>query len=196
MRKTRRIKNTTYFWRYLIAIILALTVSTIASFFYFKPKFAFKSSFIEEIESRRLKTKPQEDKKDSPWLYQPPAVKSAGNGDEHGKDMLLAAVEDAIKKYIQPYNAKLLDLYMDKNSDIYVDFSDELRKNFNGDASEERQIIAGLYKSIKTNVPDFKLLRILINGKEAESFGGHIDISGPIGEAIEKPSGEKIEGTI
>src|SRR4030067_927970 len=120
MRKTRRIKNTTYFWRYLIAIILALTVSTIASFFYFKPKFAFKSSFIEEIESRRLKTKPQEEKKDSP----------------------------------------------------------------------------GLYKSIKEKVPDFKSLRILINGKEAESFGGHIDISGPMGEAIEKLSGEKIEGTI
>ena len=196
MRKTRRIKNTTYLWRYLIAIILALTVSTIASFFYFKPKFAFKSSFIEEIESRRLKTRPQEDKKDSPALYQPLAVKSTGNGDEHWKGMLLAALEDAIKKYIQPYNVKLLDLYMDKNSDIYVDFSDELRKNFNGDASEERQIIAGLYKSIKANVPDFKSLRILINGKEAESFGGHIDISGPIGEAIEKPSGEKIEGTI
>ena len=85
---------------------------------------------------------------------------------------------------------------MDKNSDIYVDFSDELRKNFNGDASEERQIIAGLYKSIKANVPDFESLRILINGKEAESFGGHIDISVPIGDAIEKLSGEKIEGTI
>lgn len=196
MRKTRRIKNTTYFWRYLIAIILVLTVSTIASFFYFKPKFAFKSSFIEEIESRRLKTRTQEDKKDSPALYQLPAVKSTGNGDEHGKGMLLAALEDAIKKYIQPYNVKLLDLYMDKNSDIYVDFSDELRKNFNGDAYEELQIIAGLYKSIKENVPDFKSLRILINGKEAESFGGHIDISCPIGEAIEKLSGEKIEGTI
>jgi len=196
MRKTRRIKNTTYLWRYLIAIILALTVSTIASFFYFKPKFAFKSSFIEEIESRRLKTRLQEDKKDSPALYQPPAVKSTGDGNEHGKGMLLAALEDAIKKYIQPYNVKLLDLYMDKYSDIYVDFSDELRKNFNGDAYEELQIIAGLYKSIKENVPDFKSLRILINGKEAESFGGHIDISCPIGEAIEKPSGEKIEGTI
>ena len=196
MRKTRRIKNTTYLWRYLIAIILALIVSTIASFFYFKPKFAFKSSFIEEIESRRLKTRLQEDKKDSPALYQPPAVKSTGDGNEHGKGMLLAALEDAIKKYIQPYNVKLLDLYMDKYSDIYVDFSDELRKNFNGDAYEELQIIAGLYKSIKENVPDFKSLRILINGKEAESFGGHIDISCPIGEAIEKPSGEKIEGTI
>ena len=97
---------------------------------------------------------------------------------------------------MQPYNVRLLDLYMDKNGDVYVDLSDELRKNFNGDASEEYQIIAGLYKNIKTNIPDFKSLKILVGGKEAESFGGHIDISNPIGETIEKPSRGGIEDTI
>ncbi len=192
MKKARRIKQA-YFLRYLIAVVLIFVVSAIASFLYFKPKFAFKSSFIEEIESQRLKAKPHEDKKDSFRLYQLPAAESPTGNNE---TMPLVTLEDAIKKYIQPYNAKLLDLYMDKNGDVYVDLSDELRKNFQGDASEEIQIIAGLYKTIKTNTPNFKSLKILIDGKEAESFGGHIDISNPIGEIIEKPSGEKIEDTI
>ncbi len=192
MRKARRIKQT-HLLRYLIAVMLIFAISAIASFFYFKPKFAFKSSFLEEIEAQRLRAKPREDKKDSLRLYQAPAAESPGG---HKETMLLAALEDAIKKYIQSYNVKLLDIYMDKNGDIYVDLSDELKKNFHGDISEEIQIIAGLYRSIRANVADFKSLKILIDGKEAESFGGHIDISGPIGEEIEKPSGEKIENTI
>jgi hypothetical protein len=45
-------------------------------------------------------------------------------------------------------------------------------------------VIARLYKGIKFKVPGFTALKILINGKETESFGGHIDISRPIGEEI------------
>ncbi len=73
---------------------------------------------------------------------------------------------------------------MDKEGIIYIDLSNGLRKNFKGDAYEEFSIIAGLYKSIKTTIPDFTALKILIEGREAESFGGHIDISKPIGGEI------------
>jgi hypothetical protein len=73
---------------------------------------------------------------------------------------------------------------MDKDGIIYIDFGDELKKNFRGDALEELNIIGGLYKGIKSAVPGFNALKILIEGRETESFGGHIDISRPIGEEI------------
>lgn len=202
-KRQQRIKKTwKNFWHYLLIMILVFTTGMVASYFYFKPKFAFKSPFIESIEAQRLKEKSHADgssgknERDSLRLYKSPLSDMPENNNELIKDILLVTVEDAIKKYMQPYGTKLLDLYMDKNGTIYADFSSELRRKFNGDAFDEYQIIAGLYRTIRVNIPDFNSLRILIDGKEVESFGGHIDISRPIGKAIEKSTGEKIEGTI
>ena len=100
------------------------------------------------------------------------------------KDTLLVVAEDIIRKYVKPYSVRLLDLYMDKEGVIYIDFGGELIKNFKGDALEELRIIAGLYRGIKSTVPGFTALKILIEGRETESFGGHIDISKPIGGEI------------
>jgi len=201
MKAKRRIKKTKRaFWYYLIIIILIFMTGAITSYLYLKPKFTFKSQFIENIEAQRLRAKSPEEK-DSPRLYKSPTSEEphpeqSRANNEIEKEVLLVTAEDVIKKYIQSYGVRLLDLYIDKNGTVYVDFSDELRKKFNGDASDEYQIIAGLYRSIKANIPDFNSLKILIKGKEVESFGGHIDISRPIGEPIEQPAGEKIEGTI
>jgi hypothetical protein len=213
MKKTQRqIKKTKkYSWYYLLVMILIFITGAITSYLYLKPKFTFKSPFIESIEAQRHRAKSREsetltkDEKNSLRLYKsPPTEERKGilrseqpeNNNELKKELLLVTAEDVIKKYMQSYGVKLLDLYMGKNGTIYADFSDELRKKFYGDASDEYQIIAGLYKSIRANIPDFNSLKILIDGKEVESFGGHIDISRPIGEAIEKSEGEKIEDTI
>ena len=204
MKKTqRRIKKPKkYFWYYPLVMILIFTTAAIASYFYLKPKFTFKSPFIEGIEAQRDRAKShaydslREAEKNSLRLYKSPSTGQPGNNNGPEKEVLLITAEDVIKKYMQSYGVRLLDLYMDKNGTIYADFSDELRKKFNGDASGEYQIIAGLYKNIMANIPDFNSLKILIEGKEAESFGGHIDISKPISEAVEKSMEEKIEGTI
>jgi len=186
MKKTRRIKKTkTYFWHYLLVAVLVFTSGAIAGYLYFKPMLAFKAPFIENIESQRLRAKSDDKRKDSLRLYKSPQKDLLEYDDRFRKDTILVTAEDIIKKYIDPYGGELLDLYMDKEGTIYVDFSSELRKKFNGDAFDEYLIIAGLYKKLRINVPNFNSLKILINGKETESFGGHIDISRPIGGGIE-----------
>ena len=197
MKKTRRTKKTkTNPWRFLFIMILVYAFGATASFFYFKPKLAFHSPFIEEIESQLLISKSQKDEQDSLRLYKSPESDLPDSNNKSQKESLLITAEDIIKKYMYSYGVKVLDLYMDKKGIIYADFGDELRKKFSGDAFEEYQIIAGLYRRIKANIPNFKLLKILIDGKEIESFGGHLDISEPISEAIEQSSGSEIEGTI
>ncbi len=197
MKKTRRTKKTkTNPWRFLFIMILVYAFGATASFFYFKPKLAFHSPFIEEIESQLLISKSQKDEQDSLRLYKSPESDLPDSNNKSQKESLLITAEDIIKKYMYSYGVKVLDLYMDKKGIIYADFGDELRKKFSGDAFEEYQVIAGLYRRIKANIPNFKLLKILIDGKEIESFGGHLDISEPISEAIEQSSGSEIEGTI
>jgi hypothetical protein len=173
------------FWSYVFVLIILFAVSTGTSYLYFKDKFVFESDFIADIEARHDRAGNEAQKKGSLRLYKANEKnQSVRDSIVLRKDSLLVVAEDIIRKYVRSYKVKLLDLYMDKEGVIYIDFGDELKKNFKGDALEELRIIAGLYHGIKSTIPGFKAMKILIEGREAESFGGHIDISKPIGEEI------------
>jgi hypothetical protein len=165
-----------------MALIITFAVSAAASYFLLKGKFSFDSSFMSELESRQASVVHKEQKKDTPRLYEHQAAES-GPG-EGGKGEISASAEDAVRKYLQTYKVRLLDLYIDGEGIVYVDIGDELKKNFKGDAAEELSIFAELYKRIEPVVPGFTALRILIEGHEAETIGGHIDISKPLGKEI------------
>ncbi len=79
-----------------------------------------------------------------------------------------------------PQNVKLLGLYKDSSQIIYVDLSDELRRNFQGDALTEYLLLKGIYESLISNLQDVQDIKILIEGKEAETLGGHIYIKYPL----------------
>ena len=172
---------------FLFIVTISFAISTSLSYYLLKDKFSFDSDFIAGIEARQEKEEKRMQKKASRRLYGSDKQEyETEDAVVLRKDTLLIVAEDIIKKYVKPYKVRLLDLYLDKEGVIYIDFGDEIKRNFNGDAAEEIQIIAGLFSGIKSTIPGFKALKILIGGREAESFGGHIDISKPIGEEIAK----------
>jgi len=73
-----------------------------------------------------------------------------------------------------PQNVKLLGLYRDQKQILYVDLSDELRRNFQGDALAEYLLLKGVYESLIANIQDLQDVKILVEGKEIETLGGHI----------------------
>jgi len=165
MRNLRQIKRRTRLWTYLLIGVIVFMVGAIPSYLYFKPKLEFKIPFIEDIEKAK----------------HPPLLL------EEGKDSVsdngIIATKDAVRNYMKPYNVKLLDIYV-KDEISYINLSGELRRDFKGDAFEEWSLIAGLYKALKENIPEMTAMKILIEGKDVESFGGHIDISGPVGALV------------
>jgi hypothetical protein len=171
-------------WPFLVVLIVVFTISAVISNLYLKDKFAFESSFIEDLESRYDEAGDDE-QKEGVRLYESPG---SGPGTEVGaklrKDRLLVVVEDIIKKHIKPYGGRLLDMYLDREGTIYIDLDDGIKKSFKGDASEELNIVAGLYRGIRPVLPELKAMKILIEGREAESLGGHINILKPIGVEI------------
>jgi len=72
-----------------------------------------------------------------------------------------------------PQNVKLLGLYKDEGQMLYIDLSDEARRNFHGDTMAEYLLLKAIYESLVSNVPDFQDCKILIEGKEMETLGGH-----------------------
>jgi spore germination protein GerM len=83
-----------------------------------------------------------------------------------------------------PQNVKLLGLYKDSSHMLYVDLSDELRRNFQGDALTEYLILKGLYESLISNLQDVQDIKILIEGKEAETLGGHLYLKYPLKNTV------------
>lgn len=183
MRKIRRVKpKKTNIWRNLLILGLIFVLSAAITFFYLKPKVTLKSQFMEDIKTRRPLTKATDDEKGFIELYKYPEELSEVND---RKLIVLAEIEKAVKKYLHAYGIKLLDLYIDNEGTVYIDLSNDLRKKFNGDISEEYQLINGMFKNIKSSDYNLKSLKIMVEGREIESFGGHIDISKPLSEEIE-----------
>ena len=83
-----------------------------------------------------------------------------------------------------PKDVKLLGLYKGADRILYVDLSDECRRNFQGDALTEFFFLKGLYESIISNVEDVQDVKVLIEGKEAETLGGHVYLLYPLKDVV------------
>jgi flagellar basal body-associated protein FliL len=98
-----------------------------------------------------------------------------------------------------PMNAKLLDVYSGTDGTLYVDLSEEFRRNFQGDALSEFLLLRGIYESLLSNVQGITDVKILVDGKEVESIGGHVLADLPLGQIVitkqnAPPVGEPPEG--
>jgi hypothetical protein len=184
MKKTGRTKKKRRFMgtmTYLLVLLTCYALSTVGGYLYFKDYFAFESTFMADIEARKSEESKSGAGKQDERLYSYDQLKgSPGGGSADAMDAILVTAEDLIRREISRYRTRLLDLYLDRRGVIYIDLGNEISKNFHGDASEELGLITGIYSELKSSIPGLTAVKILIEGKEVESFGGHIDISRPI----------------
>jgi spore germination protein GerM len=83
-----------------------------------------------------------------------------------------------------PGNTRLLGIYKDTERVFYIELSEEFRRNFQGDALTEYFVLKGLYESLISNIPDLQDVKVLIEGREAETLGGHLYLSYPLKDMI------------
>jgi len=89
-----------------------------------------------------------------------------------------------IKASDMPKDTHLLGIYLDENKMLYVDLSDELRRNFQGDALTEFLFLKGLYESLSANLGEIEDVKVLIEGRERETLGGHLYLSYPLKDMV------------
>ncbi len=83
-----------------------------------------------------------------------------------------------------PRNARLLGVFRGSDGILYIDLSDEFRRNFQGDALAEFLLLKGLYESLISNEQEIQDVKILIEGKEIETLGGHLLLTYPLREMV------------
>jgi hypothetical protein len=87
-----------------------------------------------------------------------------------------AMAESIVAEYLKSLyikDVKLLGVYRDRKNVFYIDLSDDFKKGFSGDIRHEYRLLKSLYDTVASNVPGVEDVRILIEGKEIESIGGH-----------------------
>ncbi len=79
-----------------------------------------------------------------------------------------------------PPKTKLRAVYITPDNTAYVDFTEGIAMQDSGGVVSELMTIYSIVNSLILNVSDVDQVKILIEGKEAETLAGHIDIRFPI----------------
>ncbi len=77
-----------------------------------------------------------------------------------------------------PLETTLLAFYMFPNGTAVADFSDALSHQLPSGIASEQLALDAITRTLHAAVPQVQRLRILIEGQEAETLAGHVDLTG------------------
>ena len=85
-------------------------------------------------------------------------------------------------KFYNPFSDKLKlnELYVVDNSIAVIDVNDAIHDKLLGGSDDELLTIYSIVNTLSYNFPFIRATQIIINGREAETLAGHIDISHPV----------------
>jgi hypothetical protein len=106
-----------------------------------------------------------------------------------GGTLPVKLAESILQEYFMGFKSGLKGtvvrgVYEDRNKVLYVDLSDEFRRNFSGDARYEYYLLKSFYQTLITNIPGISNVKLLIEGREIESIGGHMLTLVPLRESV------------
>ncbi len=78
-----------------------------------------------------------------------------------------------------PANTVLRDFFIAEDGTAYVDFSDELTVGHPGGVQMELLTLYAIVNSLVFNIDQIDKVKLLVNGREATTLAGHIDIRYP-----------------
>lgn len=88
-----------------------------------------------------------------------------------------------IRVPVVPQDTVLLSLYIGSDGVAYINLSEDFRRNFHGDVMDEYLLLKALYESTISNI-QIDDVRILIEGKEVDSVGGHFAVERPLKQLV------------
>jgi spore germination protein GerM len=99
---------------------------------------------------------------------------------ERAKQVLQALIADAPspEQRTIPADATLLAFYLLPDGTAIADFSDQLSSQTPSGIESEQVVLDSISRTLENNVPTVRRLKILIDGQEVDTLGGHLDLTG------------------
>ena len=79
-----------------------------------------------------------------------------------------------------PQGAELMNAYYTSRGALYLDWNRALAQGFRGGSGRERQLLGSIVLTAADNLPDVTQVAILIEGRPAETVGGHYEVMTPL----------------
>lgn len=99
-----------------------------------------------------------------------------------GREILAAALQPAPEPYVSviPDGTLLRAFYITDQGDAFVDLSGELSSRHAGGSSTELLTVYAIVHAVTANLPSIRRVQILIDGREADTLAGHVDLRRPL----------------
>ncbi|MFW6129121.1 MAG: GerMN domain-containing protein [Candidatus Aminicenantaceae bacterium] len=100
---------------------------------------------------------------------------------DSARQTVLELIKGSQNGYISPFppETKLRELFLTKMGIAYVDFSSDIMENHPSGSSAEISTVYSLVNTLTHNFKSIKKVHILVDGREQETLGGHINLSKP-----------------
>lgn len=98
-----------------------------------------------------------------------------------GRAIVAAQLEPAAAQVsVIPPGTTLRAFFLTERGDAFVDLSREVSANHPGGTSAELLTISAIVNAVTTNLPTVERVQILIDGREADTLAGHVDLRRPM----------------
>ena len=99
-----------------------------------------------------------------------------------GREILMMQLQAAPSPYVSaiPAGTMLRAFYVTERGDAFVDLSGEVSSKHPGGSFTELLTVYAIVNAVTANLPTIQRVQILIDGKEAETLAGHVDLRRPL----------------
>ena len=98
-----------------------------------------------------------------------------------GRQILQSELETAPEPYqsLIPKGTTLRAFYITQRGDAFVDLSPEVSANHPGGSTSELLTVYAIVNAVTANLSSVERVQILIDGKQADTLAGHVDLRRP-----------------
>lgn len=98
------------------------------------------------------------------------------------REILRAQLEGAPPPFVSviPEGTTLRAFYVTDRGDAFVDLSPEASSRHPGGSSTELLTVYAIVNAVTANLPTIQRVQILIEGREADTLAGHVDLRRPL----------------
>lgn len=93
--------------------------------------------------------------------------------------LLEAQAPDPLTSVVPPGTA-LRGVYVSGRNEVFVDLDSTVRTSHPGGSMQELLTVYGLVNTLLVNLPTMSEVQILVDGREADTLAGHVDLRRPL----------------
>ena len=184
-------------WRILgiFLIFLIISLALLVAFIFNRQPSPIESPSSEKIEEKLAPLAVPEEEVEVMLYFPAPSESSGGWGilrEEQRRIRRTASISERARALLEelasgsreqglpiiPPGTRLLQAYLLKDGSAVLNYSHALAENCPEGVEGEVALVYSIVNTLTRNIPEIPRVRILIDGSERETLGGHLDISG------------------